>query len=333
MKKAVSELLASESADWHHRGLINAALAQQLGQRYDRQAAAWSTLTSWLGITAILLLSAAIIAAIGIYSELANLVVILLGPTAIGLWYAGIKLVTHPAQRHAVTGSALVTIGLAAAYGTLLLFTYTVIGDADFGPNQFFSVLLVTCALSLATAYRYRLRWPLLLALFCLFHGLGAWYQYLGGGEYVADIQNPPAMALIASVTTAVGLWHQHAEERPLLRYVGFGQLYVIFGLIYLNCSLWFLTIGWDYYNDVISRLGWVLIFSAVCIAEIVAGARLKDSKLTGFGIVFIGIDLYTRFFEQFWDQLSLGLFLVIAGAVGIVAGLFFEKRSIMSVV
>jgi MFS family permease len=327
MKKAASQLLAGESADWHHRGLIGAALAEQLGQRYERQDLVWAHLTGWLGFAAIFLLTLAVLTAIGLFSQSAGLTGTLLGVVAAGFWFAGIRLATDPAQRHAVTGSALVTVGLAAAYGAMLLLA-SALNDGRDGPDLVFGMLLVTSALGLAIAYRHSLRWPLLLSLICLFHGLGAWHQYVGHGGYVADIQSPPAMAVIAGLATLFGLWHQQAEDDRLARYVGFGRLYVIFGLIYLNCSLWFMTIGWDRYNDD-SLLGWILAFTAVCLAQIVAGARLKDSKLTGFGIVFLGIDLYTRFFEHFWDQLSLGLFLAIAGLLGIIAGWLFERRAL----
>jgi hypothetical protein len=331
MNKASLELLAAESADWHHRGLIGAALARQLGQRYDRQDLAGSNLIAWLGFAAIFLLGLAVIAAVGLYSQSAGVTGALLGAAAAGLWHVGVRMAADPAQRHPATGSALVTIGLAAAYGAMLLLTSMLDGGFDFGANRIFSVLIVTGALGLATAYRHGLRWPLLLALLCLFHGVGAWHRYAGGGAYVADIQDPPTMALIAGLTVLCGLWHQKAEEDRLARYAGFGRLYVIFGLIYLNCSLWFLSIDRYYYDDDRGQLLWTLVFTAACIAQIVAGARLKDGKLTGFGIVFLGIDLYTRFFEHFWDRLSLGLFLAIAGLAGVAAGWLFEKRSLRS--
>jgi hypothetical protein len=324
MRKATSGLLARESADWHHRGLISAALSEQLGLRYDRQGSAFSGLIAWLGFAAVFLLGMAILTMIGVLTHSAGVGGVLLGAVAVGLWYGGIRMATDPAQRHPVTGSALVTIGLAAAYGAMALLV--MIGNDDaFNGSRLFSLLIVAGVLGMATAYVYHLRWPLLLALLCVFHGLGAWHAYAGDGAYVADIQDPPTMALIAAMCAAFGLWHQHAEERELTRYAGFGRLYVIFGLIYLNCSLWFLTLN-VYSED--RTLPWVLCFSAVCIAQIVLGARLKNGKLTGFGIVFLGIDLYTRFFEQFWDRLSMGLFLLMAGLSGVLLGWLFEKRA-----
>lgn len=323
MKTTTSERLAHESADWHHRGLIDAALSERLGQRYDRQGSFFSGLISWLGLAAVFLLGMAVLTALAMFTHSVGVGGVMLGAVSAGLWYGGVRMATDPAQRHPVTGSALVTIGLAAAYGAMTLLSAA--GSDGFNAGRTLLLLIATGVLAAATAYAYHLRWPLLLSLLCLFHGLGAWHEYAGHGTYVADIQDPPTMALIAATCAAFGLWHQHAEADRLSRYAGFGRLYTIFGLLYFNCSLWFLTL--DFYSRT-NALAWVLCFSAACLVQIVLGARLKEGKLTGFGIVFLGIDLYTRFFEQFWDRLSMGLFLLIAGLVGVLLGWSFEKRA-----
>ena len=71
--------------------------------------------------------------------------------------------------------------------------------------------------------------------------------------------------------------------------------------------------------------LPWVIAFTTATIGEIVLGARLADAKFTGFGVVFLSINLYTRFFENFWDKLSIGLFFLVAGLVGLAFGFLFE--------
>ncbi|QSN63517.1 hypothetical protein [Caballeronia sp. M1242] len=323
MRQSKSQLLAQESAEWHHRGLISAAVSAQLGRRYDRESASYSGLISWLALSAMCLLGFAVLAIIVLSSQSATLGGGILGAAAVALWYRGIRMTSDPLKRHPVTGSALVTVGLAAAYGAMTLLTLP-IGDS-FNDTRFSVLLTVTAALSMATAYQYHLRWPLLLSLLCLFHGLGAWHEYAGNGDYIANIQDPRTMAVIAALCANFGLWHQHAEEGRLRHLVGFGRLYVIFGLLYLDCSLWFLSLA-SYGEDHVLR--WVLLFSAICVAQIIAGARLKEGKLTGFGIVFLSIDLYTRFFEHFWGRLSLGLFLLIAGLSAVVLGWLFERHA-----
>ena len=154
------------------------------------------------------------------------------------------------------------------------------------------------------------------------FHGLGGWHAYGGQGAYFASIQDERLMALAALAAILVGLWHEHwLENGPLWRCVGFGALYLIFGLLYLNLSLWFLTLFGK-------PLDWMLTFTAAAIAQIIVGARLRDARFTGFGIVFLAIDLYTRFFEHFWDQLSAGAFFLVAGALAMALGYGFERQA-----
>ena len=129
-------------------------------------------------------------------------------------------------------------------------------------------------------------------------------------------------MAVIALAAIALGVSHERRLEiGPLRRCIGFGGLYLIFGLLYLNLSLWFLTLPHG-------PLDWVLAFTAACIAQIVAGARLRDTRFTGFGIVFLAIDLYTRYFEHFWDRLSAGTFFLLGGTLAMFLGYAFERQS-----
>jgi hypothetical protein len=116
-----------------------------------------------------------------------------------------------------------------------------------------------------------------------------------------------------------------HLEEK-LPGYEGFGHLYVVFGLVYLNCALWFLSLRVSYLPA--HGITAVLFFTACAVAQIVVGARLKDGRLTGFGVVFLAIDLYTRFFEEFWDKLSTGQFFLAAGVSAMAAGYLLEQRS-----
>jgi len=323
MARATTEFLARESADWFHRGLISRDTADQLGKRYDRQGTFLAGLVTWLGLAAIFLLGLAMLTAIGLMSGSPALGGVMLGGVAIGLWLGGIRMAVDPAQRHPVTGSALVTIGLAAAYGAMTLISLS-IGD-DFSTQWMPVLLVVTGVLAAATAYGYHLRWPLLLALLFFFHGLGAWHEYAGHGEYVADIQDPRLMAVVAAACAGFGFWHQRAEGARLPRYAGFGRLYAVFGLLYLDCSLWFLSLGFEAGAE---QLVWVAAFTLTALGQIVLGARLKDGMPTGFGIVFLGIDLYTRFFEHFWDSLSAGSFFLIGGLAGLALGAVFEAQA-----
>ncbi|MBK7542103.1 MAG: hypothetical protein IPN66_18190 [Candidatus Competibacteraceae bacterium] len=318
MRAVTHDLLSREATDWHQQGLIDRPLLDLLLQRYARRGEFLATLLKWLGIFAILQLGLAVLASIAFLLNSAFVAAALLGATSVGLWYGGVRLATDPRRLYPHTGAILVTASLAGVFGALILAYIASTGQPDDPPVPM--LMLLTSALGAFTAYRYRLRWPLLLALLLFFHGLGAWHTYGGHGAYFADIQEPRLMAAVSLGAILLGLWHERRlEVGALRRCVGFGGLYLIFGLLYLNLSLWFLTLPRG-------PLAWVLVFTAAAIAQIVAGARLRDARLTGFGIVFLAINFYTRYFEQFWDQLSIGMFFVIGGALALIFGYLFER-------
>ena len=128
-------------------------------------------------------------------------------------------------------------------------------------------------------------------------------------------------MSTIALLTILWGFWHKHELEGDELKCcVGSGGLYLTFGLLYLNLSLWILSLDRG-------ALEWILVLTSVCIAQVVAGARFKDGRFTGFGIVFLSIDLYTRFYEHFWDSLSKATFFAVTGAAAMALGYIFEHQ------
>ena len=313
------ERLANEAATWRHLGLIDEALANTLAERYDARGSAGTLLLKWLGLFGILALGSALISILGMLAAdmgagaSAFLAAVISG----SLWFLGANLAVDPRQRHPILGSALITVALIGSYGTLFLLAEAL----GFHHYEHFrgNLLFATAAAALGTAYRFGLRWPLLLGVLCFFHGVGMWHAYGGHGSYFAHIHDQRLMALAALAAIGLGVWHERKlEEGPLSRRAGFGSVYLIFGLLYLNLSLWFLSLKGI-------RLDWVLLFTAAGIAEIITGAALKDSRFTGFGVVFLGIDLYTRFFEHFWDRLSAGSFFALAGFLGMSLGAGFE--------
>jgi hypothetical protein len=312
------DVLTREFIDWHQQGLIDRSLLETLLPRYETQGRFLAALLKWLGLFAIFQLGLAVLAFIAMMTESALIAAALLSGVGAGLWYFGIQMATDPRQRHPFTGSVLVTASLAAAFGTLVLLHVAAGGEGE--DQAIPALLLLTSVLAALTAYRYHLRWPLLLALLLFFHGVGAWHAYGGHGAYFADIQDERLMAIIALAAITLGVWHERGlESGPLRRCTGFGSLYLIFGLLYLNLSLWFLTLFGE-------PLDWVLIFTGAAITQIIVGARLHDARFTGFGIVFLAIDLYTRFFEHFWDRLSAGVFFLLAGALAMIFGFACER-------
>lgn len=56
----------------------------------------------------------------------------------------------------------------------------------------------------------------------------------------------------------------------------------------------------------------WALSYSLLVIAVAAYGFKKKDSLLRDLGLVFLLINIYTRYFEYFWDKTNKGLFFAI---------------------
>ena len=92
-----------------------------------------------------------------------------------------------------------------------------------------------------------------------------------------------------------------------------------IMGLLYLFIALWILSIFGNYGDMVrwygvkqIELLHWGIIFGATAVGAIVYGLKQDDHTSRSFGIVFLFLNLYTKYFEYFWNELHKAIFFVI---------------------
>ena len=111
-----------------------------------------------------------------------------------------------------------------------------------------------------------------------------------------------------------------------------------IWGLLYMFLALWMLSIfGDDSFSDggelsfrwhpgQPRLLAWSLLFAIAAGVCIWHGLRFADSTTKGFGLAFLGINLYTRFFEVFWDRWYKPLFFGVLAASFAILGQYAEN-------
>jgi uncharacterized membrane protein len=165
-------------------------------------------------------------------------------------------------------------------------------------------------------AYRFQNGFLLLLAVVGFFHWVGSWNSMLGRNTYSVEVQDPRVMALVAAAVVALGVVH---EQRWQSRGQRFHQVYQTLGLLYLNLSLLILS------SEHTDALGWVVVLTVVALGQMVLGARLKSGLMMGFGVTAMAVNLFTRYFERFWDQLEAGVFFLLGGALLFGVGLGSE--------
>jgi hypothetical protein len=100
-----------------------------------------------------------------------------------------------------------------------------------------------------------------------------------------------------------------------------FEHTYVV-GLLYLFLSLWMLSIFGNYGNldkwynvKQISFFYWGIISAAVAGGFMLYGLKRGDTIAREFGITFLIIFIYTKYFEYFWDNINSAVFFAILAA------------------
>jgi hypothetical protein len=100
-----------------------------------------------------------------------------------------------------------------------------------------------------------------------------------------------------------------------------FEHTYVV-GLLYLFLSLWMLSVFGNYGNlDVwygvkqISFFYWGIISAVVAGGFLLYGLKNGDTIAREFGITFLIIFIYTKYFEYFWDNINKAVFFAILAA------------------
>jgi hypothetical protein len=197
-------------------------------------------------------------------------------------------------------------------------------GSSHYSLLILFSVLVYG---ALAFLFRSRLIWIFVLI------SLGAWYGtetgYLSRWDmYFAGMNYPLRFVLFGLVLTGTALLLRNVKKFEF-----FQPTTYICGMVYLFVSLWLLSVFGNY-GDLeewatirqINMFYWAIISALICGISIFAGLKYRDDVAREFGITFLFLNLYTRYFEYFWDSWHKALFFCVLAASFWVIGRRAEK-------
>src|SRR6266581_621818 len=160
---------------------------------------------------------------------------------------------------------------------------------------------------------------------------LGAWMGtetgYVSGhGMYFLGMNYPLRFVIFGAALTALGVAGQHPSLATGANSSSFKDRLLsmspqtkVIGLLNLFVALWIMSIFGNY-GDMTQwekvrqyeLLHWSLLFGAAAIAAVWYGLKRDDGVLRGFGLTFLFINLYTRFFEYFWDSIHKAAFFAV---------------------
>jgi len=157
----------------------------------------------------------------------------------------------------------------------------------------------------------------------------GAWMGtetgYVSGhGMYFLGMNYPLRFVIFGGALTMLGIAGQHVSVQAIgstfqARLLSMSPQTKVIGLLNLFIALWIMSIFGNY-GDMTQwqrvrqyeLFHWSLLFGAAAIAAIWYGLKRDDGVLRRFGLTFLFINLYTRFFEYFWDSIHKAAFFAV---------------------
>ncbi len=243
---------------------------------------------------------------------------------ACGFYWLGIRRNRKSPER-VFSNEALFFLGVMATAAFVVF-----LGRAlDTGSGQFSSVLLISFLLYAVLGLWFPSKLVWVFALLSLGGWFGARTGYVSGwGAYYLGMNYPLRFVFFGLGLTVSSVLFDHIPARR-----EFLKPTRAVGLLYLFIALWILSIFGNY-GDIQDwfkaeqwmLLHWAAFFALFAILAILYGVQFDDPMTRGFGITFLFINLYTRYFELFWDSLHKALFFALLALSFWVVGSHAEK-------
>ncbi|GDX06310.1 DUF2157 domain-containing protein [Buttiauxella sp. A111] len=315
---------------WRQEGVIDAAEQQRLQQHLSVQFFDWQRMSRyafWVALACVIIAIGSLVADEYLLALLFNFGyatrAIILAIIAMAFYAWGFQRQKRtPGKRY--SNEAIVFLGVLFTALSL-----SQVGMAlDNGSGNVAPLFLLGCAIYGVMGYLARSG---LIWLFCLlalgsFFGSSTGYAS-GWGAYWLGMNYPIRFVLFGAVLLAACyLLKTPLQQRNLF------NVSKAMGLLYLFIALWILSIFGNYDVDIwqsvrqIELLHWSLLFALAAVACIWISLKTDDGMLRGFGLTFLGINLYTRYFELFWDGTNKVIFFLLLAISLALVGRYAEK-------
>ncbi len=311
VSKKQGKVLGETIQIWRETGVITEQESQKLEKSYEVIEFDWKRVAKysfWLAIACIVISIASVLMDkwfLELFKKLFNapdaVKCIIFAILSSSLYFLGIRRKDRfPAKIY--SNEAILLLGVAATAVAIAF-----LGKAVDTGSGHFSLLLLLAAIIyglLGLWVPSKLIW--VFSLLSLGSWFGAETGYASGwGAYYLGMNYPLRFMLFGLVVILIGsyLFNQWQSREEFLRPTR------VIGLLYLFISLWIMSIfgnygdlnAWEKVKQ-IELFHWSILFGVASIISILHGVKYDDGMTRGFGLTFIFINLYTRFFEHFWD-------------------------------
>lgn len=318
--KREAQLLQQAIRQWKQDGVISDAQAEDLQKTYTIRTNDWQTIILYIFIAAI---SCALMAFGSLvldekwieiirkkFSLTDGVIAFLFGAVTVFLCYQGWR--RNRSRPDFSFNRELFWLLPVLSTGVTVVYLGKSVGY--FGGNYGIFWMLATIIYAVVSLTLHsRLLWVATLA--CLIPAyVKLTYYFTGDTPYFLGMNLPCRMALLGAVIILLGWAARRAAVYQPVKEITWGGGWLLFMIsgwlisIFGNCGTWQ---EWQELRQV-HLLMWVFFFSAQCVVTLLLGIKLKDNLLRDLGVIFLLLDLYTRYFEYLWDKTNKGLFFTI---------------------
>lgn len=315
-----AKILKSAIEEWMRREVITRDEGARLLQSYEVVPFDWKRATKysfWIALICIVIAVGSVLADEALMKLLARIfkapaVVksLFFAAVAFAFYYWGLRRKRRRPEKIFST-EAILFLGVLSTAGSVFFF-----GQAIDMESGHFSILLLISAFIYAAVgllVQSKLIW--IFALLSIGSWFGAETGYVSGwGAYYLGMNFPLRFVLFGAALTGssfvFGVWD---------RMEGFEKSTRAMGLLYFFIALWILSIfgnygDWTSWHEVkqVELFHWALLFGIAAVAALFHGVRADDAMSRGFGLTFLFINLYTRFFEHLWDHMHKAIFFAL---------------------
>ncbi|HTC19686.1 MAG TPA: DUF2157 domain-containing protein, partial [bacterium] len=322
LTKGKARLIQKAVETWRDDGVLSGAESKRLMDHLEIIAFDWKRLARycfWAAIACIFISVSSVLMDQQLMELLEFLFnmppaakCVFLAMAAAGAYYLGAKRRVQNPQ-NLFSNEAVFFLGVLATAGSIAY-----LGKAiDNGSGHFSLLILLACLVYgiLGIFLDSRLIWVFAVL------SLGGWFgtetgYESGWGAYYLGMNYPLRFVFFGlGLTLASYLFLKSPHWKPF-----FSSTHKL-GMLYLFIALWILSIfgnygDWNVWHHVkqYTLFGWSVLFGLAAAAALYHGLKYDNAASRGFGITFLGINLYTRFFEYFWDSLHKAIFFALLG-------------------
>lgn len=318
-----SDFLDEMLDTWQQENLLSEADVQKLKGSYEAKSFDWRRLAQYsfwiamacgvISLGALLIDNKVLDYLYKLYDTPDSLICLISAAAAAYLYYISFKRKKSRAMEVFSNDALIFTAVMLTANAIAYLGKALGKGESHFSLLILFSVLIYGI---LAFIFKSRLIWIFTMISF------GAWFGtetgYLSRDNlYFLGMNFPLRFVCFGLLLTLTALL-----LRKIKAFSFFYETTYIGGMIYLFVSLWLISVFGNfgtldqwYGIRQISLFYWALISMGACGISIFAGLKFRDDIAREFGITFLFINLYTRYFEYFWDTWHKALFFSVLAA------------------